>query len=170
MRCPDCNKFASFDTETDPEINVEVAEDGQITGDVRIVNTCAECSTELKEATLDVDDDGIASQLEDHRAAMVAAKLAEIESSGGAIAQRTAEAVRIEVEDEHKIESGDSDSGQRTDRFETKTRTGKPIKNPRYQKHLYGFEAEVTATCSCGESFTTTIAGEVAGSGMEEMV
>lgn len=55
MRCDQCNKFVSFE-EDDPEVeDLEVDEDGSVTGTVRIVNTCAECGQELKEATLDID-------------------------------------------------------------------------------------------------------------------
>ena len=43
MRCPDCNKFVAFDTDVDPEVSVSVENDGSITGNVRIVNNCAEC-------------------------------------------------------------------------------------------------------------------------------
>lgn len=57
MRCPDCNKFVSFDADTDPEITdgPEVMDDNltvRIT--VRRVLTCAECGAELK-AELELD-------------------------------------------------------------------------------------------------------------------
>jgi hypothetical protein len=60
MRCPTCNKFASFDTDTEPEISDEKFDDDTcvVSFNVRIVNTCAECSEELKEATFDVELDG----------------------------------------------------------------------------------------------------------------
>jgi len=71
MRCPDCNKFVPYG-ETDPELDLELAQPSEddtktaqeagtdtvaanITGTVRIVLTCEECGTELKEATLDVE-------------------------------------------------------------------------------------------------------------------
>lgn len=54
MRCPDCNKFVAFE-ENDPEVELDVDDDGMVTGTVRIVNACAECGSELKEATLDVE-------------------------------------------------------------------------------------------------------------------
>ncbi len=57
MRCPSCNKFVSFDTETEPEVDVEIDEEGTVTGSVRIVNTCAECGEELKEASLELEVD-----------------------------------------------------------------------------------------------------------------
>lgn len=57
MRCSDCSKFVSFDTENEPEIDIDVDNEGMVTGNVRIVNNCAECSTELKEATFDLEVD-----------------------------------------------------------------------------------------------------------------
>jgi ribosomal protein L44E len=55
MRCPDCNKFASFDTEQEPEVDSTVSDDGQINLEVRIVNTCADCGTELKEGSFSME-------------------------------------------------------------------------------------------------------------------
>ena len=58
MRCPDCNKFVGLDTESDPEMDLEVDDTtGQVTGTVRIVNACADCSSELTEAIFEVDLD-----------------------------------------------------------------------------------------------------------------
>lgn len=62
MRCPDCNKFVSLETQ-DPEADsLEVAEsinDGNVnvTGTVRLVRTCGDCGTEMKETSLDIDQD-----------------------------------------------------------------------------------------------------------------
>jgi hypothetical protein len=51
LRCEQCNKFAAYDTDGEPEISSEeVNEDAQVTCEVRIVNTCADCSTEMTEA------------------------------------------------------------------------------------------------------------------------
>lgn len=53
-RCPDCNKFVSFE-EVEPEVNsLEVDSSGYVTAEIRIVNECADCSTELREANLDL--------------------------------------------------------------------------------------------------------------------
>lgn len=62
MRCPDCNKFVSLDLndpEVDGAIEVDVDyTDGTATGavkcEVHIVRVCGECSTELKEANLEL--------------------------------------------------------------------------------------------------------------------
>jgi hypothetical protein len=55
MRCPDCNKFVSFD-QLDPEIESSI-EGTEIVGTVRLVLACAECGGELKEANLDFQVD-----------------------------------------------------------------------------------------------------------------
>jgi len=63
-RCPDCNKFVSIDSEQDPEVNLDASETG-VTGDVQIANACADCGTELRTATLDVNVDAENLQNED---------------------------------------------------------------------------------------------------------
>lgn len=59
MRCPDCNKFVGNE-EQDPEVeSLEVEHDeagcATVTADVRIVNACAECGTELTEYTFNLE-------------------------------------------------------------------------------------------------------------------
>lgn len=67
MRCPDCNKFVSFDSDADPEVDVRVEDDGSVSGSVRITNNCQECGQELTEANLDIDDAVDADELKAHR-------------------------------------------------------------------------------------------------------
>lgn len=55
MRCPDCNKFAAYGDSTEPEVDVDLNDDGNYTGQVRIVLTHDECGTELKEASFDFE-------------------------------------------------------------------------------------------------------------------
>lgn len=55
--CDQCQKFVSFDTEQEPELDLSVDDEGVVTGNARIVNTCADCGQELTEATLDVEID-----------------------------------------------------------------------------------------------------------------
>ena len=50
MRCPDCNRFVSYD-EPEAEIDSYNFSEKQLTAEVRIVLKCAECGEELKEAT-----------------------------------------------------------------------------------------------------------------------
>jgi hypothetical protein len=57
MRCDQCNKFVSFE-EAEPEVDsLEVSETGNVTANVRMVNQCADCGQDLKEATFDFDAD-----------------------------------------------------------------------------------------------------------------
>ena len=67
MRCPSCEKFTSMDEpqcEWDSGPDLEVTDDGAengeasfgLTGSIRITRSCADCGTELKEATLDMEE------------------------------------------------------------------------------------------------------------------
>lgn len=147
MRCNDCNKFVSFDSESDAEINVTVDDEGVITGDVTFTNNCAECGTELKQGTLDIECD-LSQQIVDHRD--------EKKEAGEPVVDHDT----LDVED---------DGGQRFDEMQDTDRRGKKIKNVRYMKHLYGVEIEFTVTCKCGETFTQTWRDSLPGSAMEEM-
>jgi len=145
MRCPDCNKFVSFDTDNDPEVNDErVDEAGLVSVEVRIVNTCGECGTELKDTTLNFDVD-LTTEVAAHYEEKPECKAANDLS--------------VEIE------------ATRTDRRQTHDRKGKLITNSRYQKQFYGAEAEATVTCGCcSESFTATAGDEVQASSMDELV
>lgn len=56
-RCNDCNKFVSYDDSTEPEVeNIDITPDA-ITGEIRIVLNCAECSNELREGRFEFDID-----------------------------------------------------------------------------------------------------------------
>ena len=65
MRCPDCNKFVGYE-EQDPEVESLEISDGHVDAVVRIVNVCQDCSTELKEAQLDMSED-VSADLQNHR-------------------------------------------------------------------------------------------------------
>lgn len=51
----------------DPEIeSIDIDEDGHVSASVRLVRCCQECSDELKEATLDLEDDVPEEILHEH--------------------------------------------------------------------------------------------------------
>lgn len=54
MRCPDCNKFVSFD---DPEVEVDSVDiaDGFVNASVTVNLNCADCGTQLKTGTIETD-------------------------------------------------------------------------------------------------------------------
>lgn len=56
MRCPDCGKFVSYDEDQEPEEEGETTlTDDQINGTYTRTLVCAECSTELKQASIEID-------------------------------------------------------------------------------------------------------------------
>ena len=65
MRCPECNKFVAFE-EQEPEVEEVEIIDGKVVTAVRIVNACEQCSTELKETTIEMEKD-ISEMLSAHR-------------------------------------------------------------------------------------------------------
>jgi hypothetical protein len=56
MLCPSYNKFASQEADVEMSSELEVSEDGSVTGEVRVVVTSGCCSDELKEANLEIDE------------------------------------------------------------------------------------------------------------------
>lgn len=118
-RFPDCNKFVSLDTETEPEVNSEdIDDDGAINIELRLVNNCAECSTELAETTQELT------------------------------AQVPGEVMELHTGDGHSLELEVEDLG-RDERYATTDRRGKPIKKSRYQKKFYVGLCKAVVTCSC---------------------
>lgn len=173
MRCPDCSKFVSFDTDTEPEVDAtEVDDEGHVTFDARIVNNCAECGTELTEYTFNVEVDLTdavgAHQTEALDEAAQVADQAKVDGKPAPEAEKHND-LKVEVECD------------RNDRRETETVTvakrgpkkGQTVKKPipfRYQKQFYGVSGTVTVTCACGEEFAADFSDDVQASGMDEMV
>lgn len=135
MRCPECNKFVSYAGDEEPEENsYDVDEGGHVTVEVRIHKDCAECSTELKEATIEMEGD-VPETFMKH------------------FDEKNADDHSFEVE-EISLSS-----------FEESDNPGRPA---RYQRTLYGVEAEVTVKCSCGETCQVTMKDSVSASSMDE--
>jgi len=134
-KCPNCPQFTSKDTDTEPEVDISVDDEGIVTGTVRVTNNCGDCSEELEEYTFDVEAD-LQDEVAEHR-------------RHHAIRAKKAKKRRT-----HDLEV-DADA-HRTDETERTDRKGRVIKNPRYMKRFYGVNLDITVTCSCGETFTTT--------------
>lgn len=145
MRCPDCNKFASFDTEVDPEGDVEISAEGMLTGEVRRVLTCADCSTELKEAYLSFDQN-----LNDCLTFPVGM-------------------TQSQEECEHEWDWQASEPQlSPTDRYDDK---GGRVKQMRYMKHMYGVEVAGDVKCKrCDVVAQYSCAQEEAAGAFEELV
>lgn len=145
MRCPSCNKFPAKDTNQDPEGDLEVSDDGVVTGDVTIRNSSECCGEDLEETTFSVEID-LFSDVEDH--------------------------VKDKHKDGKTPSLSVSGDITRTDEMQTKDRHGKPIKSSRYQRRLYGIAVNATVHCDdCNEDIASgDFADSVAASGMESLV
>jgi hypothetical protein len=147
MRCDSCNKFVGLELNEEPEEeSLDVNEDGVVTGDVRIVRTCMECSQELKDAHFTVDVD-LSAEVAAHRADYPGIKA-----------------------DEHDELSVEWESLSVGEARQTQDRHGKRISNPRYQKTLFVVDGVVRVTCKCGETFTDNWTDHVQASGMDELI
>src|SRR6185369_892784 len=124
MRCGDCNKFVAYDTEIDPEEEGEPTIEGNhtdgytFTASYRRVLPCAECGSDLKEATFEINQD---VEIPD-------------ECPKGEDGAHAFDSVECSVAP--------------SSRTETKDRNGKPIKSARYMKTFYGVDGEFSAKCS----------------------
>jgi hypothetical protein len=163
VRCDQCSKFVSFDTDREPEdLSLDVTDDGSVSGSVRIVNACADCGQDLTEANLEVEMD-LSGEVEEHREDMKKAHDEE-------------QAAKPEDEREpydeatHDMLSISSSEAVRSDRRQTHARNGKLISNPRYQRQYYGAEVTVGIECKCGETFERTEVFEEQASAMESLV
>jgi hypothetical protein len=154
MRCQDCAKFVSFD---EPEVELQTEEmtmsyEGgddftfSAEAEARVVLKCADCSTELKETSFSLE--GTVS----HECSKTPADI-----------DQQVEAEGLTPEDV-EFESSSIDRMQDTDRH------GKPIRNRRFMKHMYG--ADVTATCKCPfckETIEINMRDEMQSSGFDEL-
>ena len=149
MRCPDCNKFVSFE-EAEPEVeSLEAGTDGTVTATVRIVNTCMECSQELTEATLDLESQDVCQAASDHQCT---AKKDATEKESFEAEEDSCERVS---------KSGYYKKGKWVDAF------------GRYTKTFYGAELTATVKCShCDQAVRepVTLADYVQASSMEPLV
>jgi hypothetical protein len=152
MRCPDCGKFVPFDTEAEPEANLEIDSEGQMSGNVRRVLPCGECGTELKETTFDIDQD--------------LSEILQIEGKPASQVPCTSEDQQHEWDWEHAEEpmvSADS-------RMEDKDRHGKKIKSSRYMTQYYGVLIEGNVTCkNCATVAAYEVKDEASASSFDEL-
>ncbi len=88
MRCPDCNKFTSMDL-SEPEVELDVDDDGNVTAEINLSRTCADCGTELKTGSLTAEEqvDVAAHQGEGHDLTVEETGIESIEEGGGRYAK-----------------------------------------------------------------------------------
>jgi hypothetical protein len=147
MRCSDCNKFVSFDDTNEPEADdADVDAEGHVSGTVRVYLTCAECGTELKEASFDLNVD-MTEEVAAHVKTMAEAKgdkLADVVTKAEADGA-DAEQAKADFEDAHEACELECEvEAEQTSRTEGKGRS---------MKTFYGYHATVHLKCSCGHEF-----------------
>lgn len=144
MRCPDCNKFVSFETEEEPEETEEpTLDEGHFTAAYRRVLPCSECGTELKEAQIEFD-----VSLDEPNCLFLDPATEEIHEW-----------------DCSDVTATPSESRQTIDS------KGRAITNPRYIRTLYGVELTGVIKCAkCDGSITLSLSQYVSASEMDELV
>ena len=150
MRCPDCNKFVSYD---EPQTEVQSVEiDGDsVRANVSVQLNCQECGNTLKDAEIE------AEEVINH----------ECKPDGEREEGATPDADFKEGDEQYEIENDGDAEG--TNRTETKDRHGKPIKSSRYMKSFYGFTLKTELKClKCGETFSVSLEGEEQASAFNE--
>lgn len=142
MRCPDCNKFVSYDEPQCEVSTVEVCDDA-VRANVTVQLNCADCGGTLKDAEIEEQVD--------------------IDHTCGEEKNPDFE----EGDDQYEVENeGDAEG---TNRVQTTDRRGKPIKSHRYMKTFYGFSLEPEIKCKkCNETFYVTLTGEEQASSFNE--
>lgn len=164
MKCPSCNKFATYDTSAEPEVDLEVdaqpSEDetgkaaqtvgASVTGTCRIVLTSECCGDELKEATFDISEEF------------------ELERSEGCecdLSEVTAEDSEVELTDRRNTE--------KVTIAKRGPNKGQEVRNPipsRYQTQFYGASMTITVSCACGKTSESTGWSDfIQASSMDEM-
>jgi phage FluMu protein Com len=150
MRCPDCNKFVSYDEPQCEVGNVELDGD-TVRANVTVQLNCQDCGGTLKDAEIE-------AETEFQHECKPKAELNK---------DWKPDAEYKKGDDQYEVESDGSAEG--TNRTETKDRHGKPIKSSRYMKSFYGFTLESEIKCrKCGEVFSVTIEGEEQASSFNE--
>jgi hypothetical protein len=142
MRCPDCEKFVSYDDSNEPEINDEnIDDDGAISIGARIVLTCADCGNELKECEFNLDGN-------------VPDEIAELHKGEGHELELTADSSELTTR------SGYFKKGLFVPAY------------GRYAKTFYGVDVNYSVSCSCQEEsvFSGNLMDDVQASSMDELV
>ncbi len=153
-RCTDCNKFVSLELGESPELNLDVDAEGIVTGDVTISRTCAECGTELKSGTFEINLTiaEILAHVQKHTDEQAAKDKAakDAADAGIELPDDDSEEPELTIEDEE---------AEATERAKNK------------RESFYGFRATFTVKCSCPEGFEHSAEAddEMLGSEMEEM-
>jgi hypothetical protein len=159
MRCPSCNKFATYDTSNEPEFSLDATYDQepeaptkgivQVSGSCRLVLTAECCGDELKEANFDLD----------------------VHVSVQKSPECTCEA---DTYSDFEAECEDAEITDRSEHQKTRTLKDGTVKvTPipyRYQRRFYGVAGTIVVRCGCGKTEATeSFSDEIQASSMDEL-
>lgn len=142
-KCPSCNLFCGLETQ-DPEVyDIQIDEDGRVTGQIHLARNSSCCGDEVKYYDFDIDlepEEDVAEHTTEH--------------------SKLGEAYDLSI-DENSIEY--------TERMDNGlTKKGKPIPL-RFRRSYYGYSASFNIKCSCGKlDVDIQVEDEVQASGMDE--
>ena len=150
MRCPDCNKFVSYDEPQAEDVEVSLAGKA-VSVDATVRLNCQDCGTTLKESTFNVE------------------KEFEHECKPDAERENTWKPDEDFKEGDEVFEIEAEGDAEGTSRLQTTDSKGKPIKSSRYMKQFYGFSIEPEIKCrKCGETFSVSLTDESQASSFDE--
>lgn len=184
-RCSDCNKFVSQE-DGDVDVQNEDASGSQITVEVRIVQVCEDCGTDLKEATLSIErnlEDEVEYEEHNFEADYVAENGKPIDDDGvetGRQLVATLFALLTDRSDEDIVEG--IDEALRACKVEhTLEITDTSLDNESWStgkgrscKTFRGVSGTIAVQCSCGWEHTVEVTAQqddahIAASGMDEL-
>jgi hypothetical protein len=174
-RCESCNKFVSLD-EQEPEVQGVDLQETTVSASVRIANACADCGTDLREATLDMECD-ISEDWDEHlREVALKCKSCDgevkpahypegedgplCEDCAGEHDHEVCEKNAPEAPEEHELEDPEETNSERVQRTEGKGRGAKTF---------YGAKVEFTIKCKCGWEHQGELQDDIQASAMDEL-
>jgi hypothetical protein len=116
MRCPDCQKFVSYDDPAVDDVLVDI-EDDELVMSGEVTLKCADCGNDLASASMEANVE-LSEQFDDAPDA------------------EAGETVEYEMVEDPDVTS--------TDRTDTTDKTGKPLKSSRGARRYYGASASCT--------------------------
>ncbi len=142
-RCEGCGLFASLEMDDSSDVQIEVSADEYQIGvsvSAELTLNSACCGMEMKSASVEAEE----------------------------TVDRPCECGV--ADDEPSEYHCTSEASEPEDRYQTVDRRGKPIRNPRYQKHFWGMRVTGTVTCETNAKHSADfdVLVEEQGSGFEE--
>lgn len=159
-RCESCSKMVSLETrepdtsDFDPSFDGGEDGEGQVTGSIELYRDCAECSSEMKSTTLEIE------------AQVVWEPIGEGENER----PKDTDLRKADEECHHDDPEITVDEIEVIEELITKDRHGKPIKSSRYMKTEIGVRVQGSIECGeCGRHGTWEGSATTPASGFDDL-